>query len=60
MCRLLNTLNSLMIKRLKGVGVYSMKNFMKLITLLANTSFLPWEFMEQACAHIRQHCLGSE
>ena len=49
-----------MFKRLKGVGVYFVKNFVKVITLLANTSFLPWEFMEQACGYIRKHAIESD
>jgi len=49
----------LLLKRLREAGVYFMGPYLKVITLLTNTAFLPWEYMKQASEYVRSHALNS-
>ena len=51
-------INSLLCKRLKEAGVLFMEHFLKIVTLLCNTIYLPFEMMIDATNHIRADALS--
>jgi hypothetical protein len=48
-----------MIKKLKEVGVVKITPYLKVVTLLANTVFLPWSAMLLATEYIREDAKNS-
>ena len=49
-----------MIKRLKEAGVICITPYLKIVTLLANTIYLPFNMMKEATEHIRADALNSD